>query len=129
MPIGTNIDETETFQLKSLPPDGFVTLKRMSWGDKLKRQGMVSKMQVETRRGSKEVRGELDMMAEKTALFDFATCVVEHNITDASGRQLNFRDPSDCAALAGRIGEEISTYIDKMNNFEEEDEGSEEGNS
>lgn len=129
MPIATSLDDTETFQLKTAPPDGYVTLRRMSWGDKLKRQALVSKMKIQTRRGSKDLQGELDMMAEQTALLEFARCIVDHNLTDSTGRKLDFANPDDVKAINGNIGEEISVYIARMNNFEEEDEANPEGNS
>jgi len=129
MPVGTNLDDTDRFDLKSAPPDGYVVLQRMSYGDKLARQAMVSKMQVLTSKGSKDVKAELDMMSRQTALFDFARCIVEHNLTDANDRLLDFKNSRDVEALNGRIGEEINLYIDRLNNFEEEDESNPEGNS
>lgn len=127
MPIATRIDDTEDFDLKSLP-DGKVTLRRMTYGQKLKRQQIAMEMTFSgSARGNSA--GEVKMLAEQTAIFEFGACIVSHNLTDSNEVLLNFTNPVDVQRLDGKVGEEISNLISKMNNFEEEDENSPGGNS
>lgn len=122
MPVAT-FEHEEDFDLKSLP-GGKVRLRRMSYGQKLDRQGRSSKMSILMQKGSKDVKGEIDTLVVQAAIFDFRTCVVSHNLTkELSGAEvpLNLQDPLDVSILHPRVGEEISSLIDKMNNFEDED--------
>jgi len=131
MPRATvNINDTARFELKTLPPTddeegGFVVLRRMSYGQVLQRRAMVSAMKVHGGRG-KDFEGEINMMQESVTLFEFQNCIVDHNLTDHDEKPLDFRSPLVVKALDPRVGQEIETYIGKMNNFDEEDE---EGNS
>lgn len=127
MPVATRTVETQRFPLVTAPPDGYVVLRRLTYGDKLARQGMVSKMRFSASR-ARDMQGEIDMMTEQTAVLDFGQCIVEHNLTDESGEPLDFKNPLHVKALDGRTGEEIGTYIDRMNSFEE-DTAPEGGNS
>jgi hypothetical protein len=116
-----DVNNTERFELKTCP-GGFVVLRRMSYGQKLTRQGMTSKMKVSASKG-KDFQGELDMMQKQVSYYEFANCIADHNLEDDQDRKLDFRQPSNVDSLEGKIGEEIDTYISKMNNFEESDEG------
>jgi len=122
MPLAT-FEYEEDFKLKSLE-GGIVRLRRMSYGQKLERQGRSSKMSILMQRGSKDVKGEIDTLTVQAALFDIKTCVVSHNLEKKIGETvvpLNLNEPGDVAILHPRVGEEISSLIDKMNNFEDED--------
>jgi hypothetical protein len=116
-----NTDDTVKKELKTCP-DGFVILRRLSFGEKLSRRAMVSSMRVETGRG-KDFSGEMQLVNEKATAFDFQKCIVEHNLEDAHGNMLDFRNSVHIQMLDPRIGEEIDTYISELNNFDEEDEG------
>jgi hypothetical protein len=48
--------------------------------------------------------------------------VVDHNLEDADGRKLDFRNLADFDNLDPRIGEEIGKLLDELNNFEDEDD-------
>lgn len=132
MPVAVVTDKPQRFELKTLPKDdnlpspegdaGYVVLKRLSHGDKLTRRGFTSKMTVKAKRGQKDVESELDAFNEKTDLFDFANCIVDHNLTDIAGNKLDFRREDHVRLLDGRVAEEISTLMDKLNNFEDNDE-------
>jgi hypothetical protein len=137
MPIAVATDVAEKKMLKTLPanpavegPDGeagWVKLRRMTYGEKMHRRSFTSKMTVKAggRKGS-DAETVIDAFNEKVDLFDFATCVVDHNLTDAKGQKLDFRDPAHVKSLAGQVAEEIQTYIDGLNNFEQDEEA---GNS
>lgn len=121
MPVATvQIDDTEHYELKSLP-GGEVTLRRMTYGQKLQRMQNTSKMSIAMQKKG-NVQGQMEMLQLAAALFDFKTCVVDHNLTDPTDRKLDFSSPSDVSTLNPRVGEEIAMYIDKLNNFEEDDE-------
>lgn len=129
MPVATVSEDLEEFHLKSLP-EGIVWLKRMTYGQKLQRQQTTTKMSMLMKKGQKDVKGMLETLQTQAALYDFKTCVVRHNLTDPSGRELNFASPQDMSILDPRVGDEIAGLLDKMNNFEEyEDEDGESGNS
>lgn len=122
-----SVEDTQRFELKSLP-GAYVVLRRMTYGQKLARQAEVSKMRVATQRGSKDLAAEMQMLTEATAIAEFRYCVIEHNLeADDEGNLLNLANPSDVQRLDPRVGEEISTRIGEMNNFE--DEETEQGNS
>jgi hypothetical protein len=122
MPQATiNFQKTERFDLKSCP-EGFVELRRMSYGEKLSRQQMA--MEMAMREGGK---GEVDDMVLKMTQtrvveFEFANCVVDHNLEDEAGQKLNFKTPKAVHSLHPQIGDEINGLIDKMNTFEETEE-------
>lgn len=122
MPIATVTKDTERKDLKSCPPDGFVVIKRMAYGQKLYRQALLGKATIHTQRGSKDVAAEMELINEKVTLYEFKHCIVDHNLTDAEGRKLDFNKPEDVKSLTGRVGEEINTYIGELNNFEDDEE-------
>jgi hypothetical protein len=118
-----DMNSTQKFDLKSAPPDGYVILRKMTYGQKLTRQQNAMKIQMEMqRRGKGTTKANMEMESLASALFDFKNCVVEHNLTDATGNLLNLSTDFDVTRLDPRVGEEISTYIDEMNNFEPEDD-------
>lgn len=121
MPVATIVSDTERFELKTLP-GGFVIIKRMTYGQSLVRSSMSTKFLVGGSTNSKDFQGELDMQVEAVALWDFANCVVDHNLTDANDRPLNFKNAADVRGLDPRIGQEVGKYIDGINNFEDTDE-------
>jgi hypothetical protein len=120
MPKATaNIVEPERHDLKTLP-EGFVVLKRLTYGQKLERKAMASIAQAETGRGQ-NMKMQIAMVNEQAQLYDFTHCVVDHNLEGDDGNKLNFADINAIRSLDPRIGEEIERLMDKMNNFEEDD--------
>lgn len=120
MPVATVTRNTERFDLTTAPPDGYVIVRRMTFGEKLHRQDELMQIHAPTTKDSNYL--EMAMMNKKAALQDFSNLIVEHNLTDESGRMLNFRNANDVASLDPRIGDEISVLIDGINAFEETSE-------
>lgn len=113
----TNINETERFELKTLP-EGYVVLRRLTYGEFMKRRQMTSNLSVSGGKGRQDFEGVLELANQKVTEFEFASCVVEHNLEDENGDLLDFKNPIHLQMLDPRVGEEISSYIDKMNQFE-----------
>jgi hypothetical protein len=118
-------------------PDGYVMIRRMSYGEKLERRRFNSKMEMKLQRGSRDATSIIDIFKEEMELYDFARCIVAHNLTklvdkfgqpcdaddpDAKEVPLDFTKVADVKLLAGQIAEEIGKYIDELNNFEEDEE-------
>ncbi len=121
MPVAVVQSDTERFELKSLP-EGFVVIRRMTYGERLTRNGNQTKMKIMANKKS-EYAGEIDMAIEKIAYWDFSNLVVDHNLEDIGGRKLNMKDPADVRKLDAKIGDEIGSLIDSLNSFEDVDEG------
>jgi hypothetical protein len=121
MPKATaNIVEPERHELKTLP-EGFVVLRRLTYGQKLERKAMASVASAEQGRGKQSMKMQIAMISEQAQLYDFTHCVMEHNLEGDNGELLNFSDINAIRSLDPRIGEEIERLMDSMNNFEEDD--------
>ena len=129
MPVAV-VDPSEytRFDLKTAPPDGYVMLRPLSYGQLLERQDKTLRMRMQARRpqdrkrkGGQEELPEVDLqqMTEVGQLFDFAYCVGEHNLTDQQGNSLDFGNPLTFKVLNPRIAQEIEGYIDDLNNPED----------
>jgi hypothetical protein len=115
-----NIDDTDRFELKSCP-EGFVVLRRMTYGQTVQRRALM-KMSVQSGNSRKSFQGELAMASEEIQKFEFAHCIVEHNLEDVDGRVLNLAGDVDFAKLDPRIGQEIESLIGDMNNFDDNED-------
>jgi hypothetical protein len=124
MPRATvNLEDTETHNLKTAPPDGKVVLRRMSYGQIVQRRAMLKmSFSGDAKKGKDAVAGEIAMADEKITQFEFKTCIVDHNLEDDQGKKLNLASPVDFNRLDPRVGQEIEKLIGDMNNFNEEDE-------
>lgn len=123
MAVATIVDATERFDLKSCPPDGYVVIRRMTYGEKLKRQSMMTKFKMEMGRNKSDAMNmDVDLDQEKVSMWEFANLIVEHNLTDVDEKPLNFKNMADIARLGPVVGEEIQKRIDEVNSFEEDDE-------
>lgn len=120
------LNESQRFELESLP-EGFVVLRRMSYGEHLKRKSMTT-MSIASGMSKKDVQGTLHVANEEVTLYEFAKCVVEHNLEDSDGRLLNLSMKSDLQKLHPKIGQEIEKYISQMNDLDDQDEDNPEGN-
>jgi hypothetical protein len=135
MPIATaNLAPEEKKDLKTCP-GGWVVLRRMTYGQKLDRMKHVGKLSVDMRGKGKGTKGEMEMLQKGSTIYDFQACIVEHNLEKNIGTDenpnivpMNLKTMVDIDALDPRIGEEISSLIDELNNFEIE-EGDGQGNS
>ena len=119
MPIATvDPEDTERFDLKTLP-EGYVVLRRMSYGAWLKRQEMAMNMQIHGM-DKKDSTTELKSMQRSVTQYEFSQSVVEHNLTDRDERPLDFRQPHTLDLLAPKIGNEISKYVSDLHEFEDD---------
>jgi len=117
--------KTERFELKTLPASegeeaGFVLLRRMSYGEFLKRRDMISKMSMKGE--GKNTEAIMEMANEVVTRYEFQTCIVDHNLEDANGSTLDFRSAKTFAQLDPVVGEEIAELIDEYNGFNKDDE-------
>lgn len=121
MPRATaSITETEHCPLKTCPPDGFVDLRQLTYGEYMKRRDMATQMSIKgTDRQQRNEQLDISMLQAETQFYEFSKCIVEHNLEDASGRKLNFKSRQDFDNLDPKIGQEIDSYISKMNQWEE----------
>jgi hypothetical protein len=121
MPRATaQIDDTVRKDLKTLP-EGFVVLRRLTFGQMLQRREML-KLTMSKASGSKDFVGEMAMASSATTIYEFRHCIVEHNLEDDNGQLLNFANERDFQRLDPKVGQEIEKYIGDLNNFDEEDE-------
>lgn len=109
----------EHYDLKTCE-GGWVKLRRFSYGESLERKSKIS-LSFAAGKGS-DNRASMDMASKEVAFFEFSRCVVEHNLEKEDGTLFNFKNKVDLLLLDPRIGEEIESYINKLNNFED-DEG------
>ena len=127
MPRATaDIQSTVRKDLKTLP-EGFVVLRRMSYGLQLERREMLKMTMGADKEDGGEFVGELALASTKITQFEFAYCIVDHNLEDENGRKLQFSNSQDFRSLDPRIGQEIEKLISDMNNVEKIEENSEAG--
>lgn len=123
MPVGVVVDETKRYELKSLA-GAYVVIRRMNYGESLKRKDMMASIAMEM--GDRKNKDEstklhMDLLQEKTSLWEFAKLIVDHNITDEKDVPLNFSNAEHVKRLVGRVGDEIQMYINELNSFEEDE--------
>jgi hypothetical protein len=122
MPVAVVTEDQHRFELKSLE-GAYIVVREMSYGEKIMRSGMTGAMKLLKDNKKSDYVGELSMETQKITLWDFANLIVEHNLQDKDGRDLNFKLEADVRKLSSKIGEEVGTRIDEVNNFEDIDEG------
>ncbi len=123
MPNATVSTEAVRKDLKSLP-GGFVMLQALPFGKMLERREKASKMSMDQEQGKKKggtQRVNFDLMQRWARTFEFANCIVDHNLEDANGQKLNFSLAGTLDILDPKVGAEIEAYIDELNQ-EEDDE-------
>jgi len=129
MPRAIVSKTTETFELTTVPKSdedeaGFVELRRLSYGEKLRKDAEAMKMKFAmdsaTGGASKGAEAEVSLINEQVTLVEFAKCIMAHNLTDENDRPLNFQKPDDVRKLDPRVGDEISSLIGDMNDFEKQ---------
>lgn len=128
VPVAVITEASETFDLKSLP-GAQVEIRRMTYGQHLYRRSIAAKMLILDEKRNEGASGEVKNMQEVVALWEFANLVGKHNLTDKEGKPLNFTDPLDVKRLSSKVGDEINQLIDKLNNFEDIEEGNYQGAS
>lgn len=135
MPIGTIRTETERFPLKSAPldpnipgdEDGFILARPLPYGMKLERRDKSTRMRMEQtiqrNRKAKSINQSepetqtIEIESESTwaANYDFAYCIVDHNLTDPNGNKLDFANPMAVKTLNPKIGSEIESILAELN--------------
>lgn len=139
MPIATGINgETERFELTSCP-GGYVVLKRLTYGEKMFRKSLLGKATIQGGGGGNRAdrrakrnsgfAAELELVNEKVTAYEFANCIVEHNLTyllnqgdPGSETPLDFKNSVHVKMLDGRVGEEIDELITEYNSFESDED-------
>lgn len=127
MPNATSSSEAVRKELKTLP-DGYVVLRQMSYGQILHRRGLMKLSLKTTGKKNADFEGEMAMANAAIQAFEFQNCVTEHNLEDVDGRLLNLSNPVDFAKLDPRVGQEVESLIEEMNNFDEAEDDPELGN-
>jgi hypothetical protein len=135
MVLATASQDTIRHDLKSLA-GGYVEAKRLTYGQKIHRKSM-STMKMVSAGKSDDFEGEMKLANEEATLYDFQHCIVEHNLEEelpvaaVSGpegpdspnmRKLDMSNIQDIRKLDPRVGEEIETFLNEINNYDE-DEG------
>jgi hypothetical protein len=116
MPDGTVSQELHYFDLKTLPPDGYVKLRQLPYFDMLTRRdkGSIASMEQQTTKDATP-RMVLESLQTWERDYMFKNCIAEHNITDKNGNLLDFNNPMTLKMLNPKIGLEIEMYIDGLN--------------
>lgn len=128
MPVAvTSGLETVREDLKSLP-EGYVIIRRMTYGEYLKRQQMTSNMKISSNQQS-DYAGVMELINKSAIEYEFANCITDHNLEDENGSLLDFKKPGQVDRLASKIGNEINTLINKHNAFEDAEQGNSESAS
>jgi hypothetical protein len=108
---------------------GYVMLRRLPYGAKLRKDAEAMKMKFGMDSASKgDMDAEVAMLNVDVQLQEFKLCVVDHNLTkpnpdpklaedETHDVPLSFGDRRDVESLDPRVGDEISTMIGEMNDF------------
>jgi len=122
MPRATVTQEVIRKELKSCP-EGWVDLKQLPYYDMLKRRDNATRMSMDTGSGkdaAENRRVAIEFMNQWSTEFDFANCIVDHNLEDEFGQKLDMANPMTLKILDPRIGLEIEGYITALNQEEED---------
>src|SRR6266705_5209079 len=133
MPIVGHSGISKRYNLVSAPPDRFVTLRLLSFGEKILRREALGKATVKSEKGrgrdrrNNDFTAEMQLINQQVTQMEFAKSIVEHNLTflNSAGQEqaFDFNNPTHYAMLDGNVGEEIQDYITEMNDYESSDEG------
>lgn len=122
-----NPNNTQRHDLKTLE-GAYVVLRPMSYDAYLERRDMTTQIRLAGSKGKgkgggdSEFAGELAMMNRKVAAFEFAQCIVDHNLTDDNDEPLDFSKSYTLKTLMPKVGQEIGDLIDEMNQYLEDGE-------
>jgi hypothetical protein len=118
MPKATTSTKPQRFDLASCPPDGFVELKRMTHGQRLHRQDISMNIAMQQDQRAKTAQMEIAPTQTRVVQYEFQVCIVTHNLQKDDDSLFNFDSPQDFAALDPNIGEEISSLIETMHDWQ-----------
>lgn len=119
-------------ELKSAPADpnkpgdepGYIMVRPLPYGMKLERRDKATKMAMEVEAGKtgrrrnnaeQSQRFDLETMSEWASQYDFSYCIGDHNLLDSAGNKLNFSNPMTFKLLDPKVGSEIETIINELN--------------
>lgn len=121
MPRATVSTVPKKFNLVTCPPDGYVSMRRMTYGELMASQDMMYQIQMKADEAGSD-NPELGVDISRAAIMEFQlkTCITEHNLQDESGRLLDFRNPADVKILDSNIGQEIADHIEAMHNWKKQ---------
>ena len=135
MPKATVDPEVHHYDLQTCP-GGYVELRALSFHEMESRKDIAGRMYQEEKvnrvRGRKVPQNEeeilrayFEAMNVKVTEFEFRNCIVEHNlfVDDAETQKIDFSKPMHTWKLNPKIGEEISKYIAKLTQIDEDDIG------
>ena len=132
MPIAT-VDPAVTVRVDLQSCEGgYVELRPLPYGKKLERRDKQAKMFMRARStpagkgrmsqpSNEDAVMEFETANEWAVQFDFAYCVVDHNLTDTNEKKLDFASPMTFKMLDPRIGTEIEYAIADLNELEDEE--------
>ncbi len=109
MPRATASDETERRDLTTCE-GGYAVLRRLTYGERLHLSDLGGKLVTD---GKDSQHVETDNL--RSSHYAFSKAIIEHNLEDDAGKELNFRNMADVARLDSRIGGELDTWIAEMN--------------
>lgn len=113
----TSPNDVERYELKTCE-GAFVELRRMTYGEFLHRQELAMGMSM-SGKSKDDLQMAMNIASRKTTEYEFAHCIVEHNLEDENGTPLDFQKGATLDRLNPRIGNEINLYIDQMNQYDE----------
>jgi hypothetical protein len=126
MPRATVSTDTVRKELRSAPPDGYVVLRQLSYAEMMQRRDMIARvysdLPTDQRRAVKQetVRQYMELVNRAASEWEFARCIVDHNLEDDQGNKLDFTNPMALDVLNPKIGAEIDRYIEELNQEDEE---------
>ena len=123
MPVATRKIETVKYDLKSLQ-GAWIELRQLSYDEMLERRDGATQILME--RGIKDTDSQqmnVKVLNRWSNQYSFPRCIVEHNLTDETGKLLDFSKPEYVfPMLDPKVGAEIESLIDKLNQEDEEPE-------
>jgi len=120
MPRAVANTETYRYDLKTAPPDGFVELRKFTYGEMIHRRELSSSAKAESNeQGDTEVAFTVNLTIVQ--IYEFRTAIIDHNLEDENGVKLNFANQNDVLRLDSTVAGEIETFIDKLNQPPKED--------
>ncbi len=129
-------NKPKRYDLKTAPPDGYVELRRLPYDEILKRREMATTLSMEqspgARRNSRQDRKSpqddtpskiaIELVQLATREFEFANCIVDHNLTIDSVKVDFSRPKMAFKAVSPEILQEIELILSDLNMETDEDE-------
>jgi len=110
------------FPLESVD-GGWVKVRRMDHGESTERLDIALTFETNQETIDSKNPGALTRVATRaTRHFEFEACVVDHNLGNPNGDQLDFSDSKQVDSLEPAVGDEIATLIREFNDFDAGDE-------